>query len=179
MTTSATGEGARPCRAGGFTLFEILVVLAIIALFTSFFLLRFDDGAAEEALSRASTDLRRAALKAKKRAYAFRRDQYIVFSPKGFVLTERPPAAASYHGPPEGFAGDRIYHEDFSIPGELTMELRPAGAEKWTRQPGAFWTFRSSGLSDPISVRFSTGRSYTTLSFNVLTALAEEETFIE
>lgn len=180
MTTSATGERGRPCRTGGFTLFEVLIVLAIIALFTSFFLLRFDDGAAEEALSQASTDLRGAALKAKKRAYTFRRDQYIVFSPKGFVLTERPPVEGGLSSPPpDGDAAGRIYHESFQLPDGLTMELRPPGAEKWTRQPGTYWTFRSSGLSDPISVRFSTGRSYTSLSFNVLTALAEEETFIE
>ncbi len=179
MTTSATGDRARLSRAGGFTLFEVLIVLAIIALFTGFFLLRFGDGAEEEALSRASSDLRGAALKAKKRAYTFRRDQYIVFSPKGFVLTESPPVEGLRSVAPDGDAGGRSYHESFVLPGELTMELRPPGAEKWTRQPGVFWTFRSSGLSDPISVRFSTGRSYTSLNFNVLTALAEEETFIE
>ena len=54
-------------------------------------MLRFDDGGAEELLGRASTDLRAAALKAKKRAFTFRRDQYLVFSRSGFLLTERPP----------------------------------------------------------------------------------------
>jgi len=41
------------------------------------------------------------------------------------------------------------------------------------------WTFRDSGLSDPLKLRFSFGRSYTILDFNVLTARAEEETFLE
>lgn len=177
MTTLATGERA-PGRAGGFSLFEVLVVLAIISLFTSFFLLRFDDGATEEALTHASNSLRAAALKAKKRAYTFRRHQYIIFNPGGFVLTEQPPGDA-YAPPPRGGGESKIYHEAFSLPEGLKMELRPPGAEKWTTQPGVFWVFRSSGLSDPMTVRFSMGRSYTTLNFNVLTALAEEETFIE
>ena len=59
------------------------------------------------------------------------------------------------------------------------MELLPPGEKRWTKEPGFFWTFRSSGLSDPLAVRFTTGRSYTRLTFNVLTGLAEEETFIE
>jgi hypothetical protein len=33
-------------------------------------------------------------------------------------------------------------------------------------------------LNDPLSVRFLHGDSYTRLTFNVLTGLAEEETFI-
>ena len=177
--TSATGKGRRP-ESGGFTLFEILIVLAIIALFSGFFLLRFDDGASEEALTRASTDMRGAALKAKKRAYAFRRDQYIVFSKGGFVLTESPPVSEGI-APASGTekAGGN-YNEPFRLPPGLTMELLPPGAKQWTKKvEEVFWTFRSSGLSDPLSVRFSQDRSYTRLEFNVLTALAEEETFIE
>lgn len=175
--TSATGE--QPVHSRGFTLFEVLIVLAIIAMFTGFFLLRFDDGAAEEALTEASTELKSAALKAKKRAYAFRRNQYIVFSPGGFVLTESPPATetSAFPAPPE--PSGRSYHENFRLPGGLTMELLPPGEKRWTKEPGFFWTFRSSGLSDPLAVRFTTGRSYTRLTFNVLTGLAEEETFIE
>jgi len=177
--TSATGEDRRS-GSRGFTLFEILIVLAIIALFSGFFLLRFDDGATEEALTKATTDMKAAALKAKKRAYAFRRNQYIVFSKNGFVLTESPPVSedlAAYSG--EEKSGGS-YREAFRLPAGLKMELLPPGAKQWTKRPEeVFWTFRSSGLSDPLAVRFSIDRSYTRLEFNVLTALAEEETFIE
>lgn len=171
-----TGKG----RTGAFTLFEILIVLAIIAMFTGFFLLRFDDGAAEESLSRGSTDLKGAALKAKKRAYAFRRDQFIHFTNGGFVLTESPPLAedALPFGADVRESGGVV--ESFRLPPNVTMELLPPGATRWTRQPGQVWTFRASGLSDPLSVRFLYGdTSYTRLSFNVLTGLAEEETFLE
>lgn len=173
--TSATGE----IRSGGFTLFEILVVLAIIALFTGFFMLRFDDGETEEALTRASTDLKAAALKAKKRAYAFRRDQFIVFSRSGFLLTERLPQADAFGPRIEETDGPRFFREPYRIPGGVVMEYMPPGETKWTREPRFVWTFRSSGLSDPLKVRFSKGRSYSRLDFNVLTGLAEEETMIE
>ncbi len=174
--TSATGE-RRGVR--GFTLFELLIVLAIIALFTGFFLLRFDDGATEEALTDATTDLKTAAFKAKKRAYAFRRDQYIVFSPGGFLLTERPPALEGIAPLSAEAEGAPAYSESFRLPGGVVMDLRPPGAAKWTREPGILWTFRSSGLNDPLAVRFSMGRSYSRLEFNVLTGLPEEEMFLE
>jgi prepilin-type N-terminal cleavage/methylation domain-containing protein len=174
--TSATGERR---GVGGFTLFELLIVLAIIALFTGFFLLRFDDGATEEALTNATTDLKTAAFKAKKRAYAFRRDQFIVFSPGGFLLTERPPALDGIAALPAGGGGASAYSESFSLPAGVVMDLRPPGEGKWTREPGIVWTFRASGLNDPLAVRFGMGRSYSRLEFNVLTGLPEEEMFLE
>jgi type II secretory pathway pseudopilin PulG len=175
--TLATGE--RRARYGGYSLFEVLIVLAIIALFTGFFLLRFDDSAAEEGLTQAATDLKAAALKAKKRAYTFRRDQYILFSKSGFLLTESPPLADGVD-PIEPRPGLRSSpSESFQIPSAATIELLPPGSKRWTKEPGVVWTFRSSGLSDPMTVRFSMGKSYARLQFNVLTGLAEEEIFIE
>lgn len=175
-TTSETGErGTR--RA--FTLFELLIVLAIIALFTGVLVLRFEDGDTEESLNRAATDLKSAALKAKKRAYAFRRDQFIVFGRGGFVLTERPPAEFGALRFATEADGRPFYNETFRLPGGVELDLLPPGATRWTGEPGYVWSFRSSGLNDPLRVRLSKGRSYARLDFNVLTALAEEEMVVE
>ena len=46
----ATGK-KKPVRSGsGFTLLEMLIVLAVIAMFTGVFMLRFDDGHVERTL---------------------------------------------------------------------------------------------------------------------------------
>ncbi len=169
--------GSRERRS--FTLLELLITLAIIALFSGVFLLRFDDGATEEALTAVATDLKGAALKGKKRSYAFRRNQYVVFSRNGFALTERMPVGEGLELSriEEGSQDDR--GESFQVPSGVTMELLPPGEKEWIRKPGYVWTFRSSGLSDPLSVKFSWGSSYTRLTFNVLSGLAEEETILE
>ncbi len=171
--TSGTGS-----RSRGFSLLEILIVFSIIVLFAGFFALRFDDSQSEEMLARASTGLKTAALKAKRRSYAYRRDHYIVFDSKGFRVTER----ASYEQPGGGFARnpeDSAVFKRFDIPAGVKVEILPAGSEKWSKPNRFVWTFRDSGLSDPLSVRFRAGASHTKLTFNVLTGLAEEETIIQ
>jgi prepilin-type N-terminal cleavage/methylation domain-containing protein len=170
----ATGK-KKPVRSGsGFTLLEMLIVLAVIAMFTGVFMLRFDDGHVERTLYQTAVDIRGIALKSKKRSFAFRKNQYIVFTPKSFWTTETPPleeglaVASSGQGP-----------ESFIIPGDVIMEIKPPGSQRWINPKGHAWNFRASGLSDPMEVRFTMGRSYTNLNFNVLTGLAEEETILE
>ena len=166
-------------RSRGFSLLEILIVLTIIVLFSGLFALRFDDSRGEELLSRASVGIKSASLKAKRRSFAFRRDQYIVFTANGFRITER---GGEGEEPLGGFDSDREQastFKPFAVPPGVKMEILPTGATKWTKPNRFVWSFRDSGLSDPLSVRFSVGKSYTKLTFNVLTGLPEEETFIQ
>ncbi|MEX2581525.1 MAG: prepilin-type N-terminal cleavage/methylation domain-containing protein [Verrucomicrobiales bacterium] len=169
--TSVTGEPR------GFSLLELLIVVSVIVLFSGLFALRFDDSQSEELLARATVDLKAAALKAKRRSYAFRRDHYVVFSRRTFRLSEM---ALSEAGGSSGEdkSGD---FERIALPPGVLMELRPGGAGKWITPDHFVWMFRDSGMSDPLAVRFSVedSDSYSTLTFNVLTGLAEEETFIE
>lgn len=171
MMTSETG---RKKRHRGFTILEVLIVLGIIALFAGFFMARFDSGREEELLTRASTEIRGFALKSKKRSFTFRKNQYIIFTPRAFWTTENPPT-------PDGLPGldRRGSDERFQVPEGVAMQIFPPGSKKWLKPEGHAWTFRSSGLSDPMKVRFTIGNSYTLLSFNVLTGLADEETILE
>ncbi len=165
--TLATGD-----RRKGYSLLEILITLAILALFSGIFLLSFDDGEAEEVLSRCSIGVQNLALKAKKRSYAYRREQYIVVSPGSIMLSD---SAVTQN---EADAASQVI-ETVEIPSEVRVEVLAPGESKWQKLNELVWTFRDSGLSDPVGLRFSHGRSYTQLTFNVLTGRAEEETFLE
>ena len=172
------GRSGRSDRTGispGFSLLEILIVLAILALFSGYFLLRFDDSEAEELLSRSSQGVQRLALKAKKRSDVYKRDQYVVFSPGSVLLSD------SSTGRVDGVDGDftNPIIDSLEIPLGVRIEVRAKDGSTWQKLNELVWTFRDSGLSDPLELRFSFGRSYTIVDFNVLTARAEEETFLE
>ncbi|MEM9282932.1 MAG: prepilin-type N-terminal cleavage/methylation domain-containing protein [Verrucomicrobiota bacterium] len=166
-TTSGTGRGHR-----GFSLLEILIVLAIIILFSGFFVLRFNDGDIEQKLSSSSTSIQALALKAKKRAYTFRREQFIVFSDGGAVLSDSSLANS------DSSAGSQII-ESVDFPDDVRVEILPHSESEWRKLETFVWTFRDSGLSEPIGLRFSIGRAYSKLDFHVLTARAEEESFYQ
>lgn len=162
-------------KSSGYSLLEVLITLAIIALFSGFFLLRFDDGRDGDLLAASTADLRSAATLAKKRSFAFKRDHYVVFNRKLFWLTDREPVAGTLIFEPNEEAGDEVYR----LPEDLYLEVLPLGATKWSPLNEYVWRFRDSGLSEPIGLRLTIGRSYTSLSFNALTGLAEEETILD
>jgi len=165
--------GAR--RVPAFTLLEMLITLGVIALFAGYFVLRFDDGRTEEALTQASSELRIAALRSKRQSYAFRQDRHIVLVPGGFVATDRPLPEDYLPGVGELPSGAAFT----ALPRGVRMEWQLPGSPAWESREPFVWSFRSSGLSDPIAVRFTFEHSYTLLRFNVLTGLADEETYIE
>lgn len=161
-------------RPRAFTLLEVLITLSIIALFSGFFLLRFDDDRAGEVLSGVSQELKATAILAKNRSHSFRRDQYIVFDRAGFRLSERVPRPGA-----EGVkSGESESGSDFDFPADLKVEVMPMSGTNWLPLRQYVWHFRSSGLNEPVSFRFSVGQSYTQLRFHALTARAEEETTI-
>ncbi len=151
---------------------EILIVLAILVMFAGFFLLRFNDSDAEEKLVRSAAGIQGLALKAKKRSDTFKRDQYIVFSLGNFLLSD------SLAGGVEEDA-TKLVVDSVEIPDDVRVEVWVKAVKSWQTLTELIWTFRDSGLSDPLRLRFSQGRSYTILDFNILTARAEEEAFFE
>ena len=167
--TSPTG------RVRGFTLLEVLITLAIIALFSAVFLLRFDDGRAEELLSESASELKAAALLAKKRSHAFREDQFIHFDGQNYVVTNVASSSLNSGESVIGSDDDLIY----TIPSDVSVEIQPFGVNRWIPLREHTWHFRSSGLNEPLEIRLSIGQNYTVLAFHSLTGLAEEETLLE
>lgn len=167
--TSATGER-------GHTLLEIIVVMGIIALFAGMFLLRFDS-ADEEALAEATAAVKAAAVKAKQRAHAYRLDYHLIFANGALILTDRPPPPDRLDLFRRGDGGQEEL-ERFPLPPAVGVELLLPGRSEWKPASGHNWSFRHSGLSDPLSIRLSIGGSHTLLDFPALTALPEEQTII-
>lgn len=170
---SATGR-PRTGRSRAFSLLEILITLGIIALFTGFFVLRYDDSAEEESIGPVASGLQKMARKAKRRAYAFRQDQYVVFTKDRIILTETPDKHLS--------AGSLTSEEDpaiemLTIPPAVTTTFQSRENKEWNKNLDFAWRFRSSGLSDPVKVRFSMNGGFSILDFHVLTAIADEESF--
>tara|TARA_R110002096_G_scaffold116864_5_gene253317 strand:+ start:2354 stop:2848 length:495 start_codon:yes stop_codon:yes gene_type:complete len=158
-------------KARGFSILEILITLAVVVLFSGFFVLYFDDSQDEELLTRCSSEVKGLALKAKKRSFAYRREHYLILSRSSILLSDSFDPESS-----EGSAG--LVEKAFQVPAEVRMEILPPGKSKWVLVTEYLWTFRDSGLSDPVQLRFSVGGSYTELKFNVLTGQADEVTFI-
>lgn len=155
-----SGTGRDRIGQAGLTLFEILIVLAIIALFTGVFVLRFDESDDERLLSSVSAELRNTAATAKDSAFAFRRDYYVVLGEGGFYMTDRRPLGDFSEGPP--------LEEPVSLPDGVEMKIRVGDDARWREPSGFIWHFRRSGLSDPVEVRFARGNSYVALDFPVL-----------
>ena len=166
--TSPTG------RQSGLTLLEILITLGILALFTGAFFLQFDDSPDGELLEKAARELKSTALLAKKKSRAFKQDQILRFEGRRFFLVASPPRREE-----QGFQEISQELASYTLPEGVEIEFLLFGETRWVPMLEYDWRFRSSGLSDALGVRFSTGRSFTILQFNALTGRAEEEMLVE
>lgn len=174
-TISETGRSEflrknRSTRA--FTLLEILIVLSIIVLFSGLFALHFDARRSEETIAPLGREFQSLALKAKRRSFAYRRDQYLVIQDRTIILTESPKRSDPIAG-----AVERI-----GIPESVSLRIRSRhlfGDDNWIPANGFNWRFRRSGLNDPVTFRLSHDRSYLELDFDALPAIPAEASFYE
>ena len=172
MTTSATGRiPGRESDSSGFSLLEMIIVLALIMLFSGFLVVGLGNDKPERLLTRASSEIKAAALRASQMALLHRRDYYVHFVDRSAILSESPVSPAEQLA----VAGaDSRTIERYPMPDEVKAELQLPGTKEWRNPSGFSWRFRSSGLSDPVLLRYSYDRSFIELNFNVLTARAEE-----
>lgn len=171
--TSATGNMSHAiyAQAKGFSILELLVVLGVMALFTGSFALYFASHE-EEVLSEVSSELKSLALQAKRRSFAFRREEHLILSATHFSFPE--PQSAIRPDSRATPTKTKLIH----LPANTRLEVRRPGEASWRQPQELRWKFYASGLNEPLQVRFSKGDAYTTLTFHTLTGQAEEETVL-
>lgn len=160
--TLAIGE--RRAWPGGFSLMEMVVSLAIIAILSGYFVLRFGESQQEKLLAPPAAELRLLSLQALRQASAYREEYAMLFSQQEMALVRG-----------RGAKGERV--ESIAVPVGVTVLLRRAGEEKWIEANGEPWLFRPAGLCEPMEVRLAAADAFIELAFEPLTARAEETAY--
>ena len=158
-----------PPRLRGFTLFEILIAIAVAAVLLGAGLYSTRGVVEEERLRGPIRALEALAQTARSRAVLGGVACAIRFGPGRADLHEIPPGS----DPSEALAQPPA--DSLLIPADITLALQPWGAPEWIESPAFLWLFRPTGLSVPVRVRLTRGESWFEGVFNPLTADLEEE----
>jgi prepilin-type N-terminal cleavage/methylation domain-containing protein len=161
---SPVGTSGVGHRLGGFTLLEMVVVLAIMGLLTTFFAVSFVDSSQDDDLRRVAAELRTAAQKASRLSEAHGGDFYLFLDRSGFGLGENSGVG--------DFGEITLEH---SLPKNIRLKLRRFGDEGWVDPSNFAWGFPANGISEPLDVRLEKGRAYVEMSFNGLTGRVDLE----
>lgn len=94
-----------------------------------------------------------------------------------FVLRMLPRNVTAYQ---TGAKGKVVEISKVRFSPEVRFLIRPWGTKKWIEpEKGYDWVFDSSGLCEPLSVRFEMGRSFYNVEFDPLTGgVADEEMMV-
>ncbi len=172
MKPVKSGRGSRVRARGGFTLVEMVVVLAIMVLLTGFFMVRFNETPDEQMLAPIAENLKQMARRAVTEAAAYREDYAILLAPEQLQLVRGQGAGA-------GAAVALEIESTLPIPPDAVLSARWFGDPEWRPVEGQAWLFRSGGLCEPIEVRLESrrGKAFIELAFDPLTGMAEEQSF--
>jgi prepilin-type N-terminal cleavage/methylation domain-containing protein len=138
-----------------FTLLEILVVLALMAVLFTLAAVHFGGISEERALAEPATEIKALARKAQRTAVLENRSQTLSITPS------------------------RV--GDVNIPTDVQLLVRPWGTKQWHRpggedkSPAFAWNFDPSGLCEPIGLRLELGPSSYEIDFHPLTGGVDEE----
>ena len=155
-------------RAGGFTLMEVTMVLLIMGILAGFMMFAFDGLGRSEALNEAAAELEKLAHQSSRSATVLDQEFRIRFEPRRFYALEHAQ---------DDFGVFREVHPDHTheVSSSIKLQLRRWQAKGWTApEKGEDWVFSPSGVSEPLSVRFSDGPAFIELDFSPLTGTVEE-----
>lgn len=158
----------------GFTLLEMIIALFILMLVLGMAVMATRNVFADEDLRQASRKLQVFAKTARKQACLEGRPWEIVFKPGLWLLK---PAAGSGTGEPSDLSPADPEPVEYRIPATLRWKIKIWGSKAWETPKETSWIFTSTGLCAPNRFRLERGDSWMELSFNSLTANAQDEEF--
>jgi type II secretory pathway pseudopilin PulG len=155
----------RPSAAAGFTILEIVIVLAIVVLLVAAATPEISSMLLAEKLKAPARELEAMAITARCNALAEQRPYQIVLKQDGFRLERL------------GEGKDSGLVSEYTMSKDVAFELASWPQEKWSRPKRHIWYFPPTGLCEPIRVMFRKGESYFMQRYSAVTGWDQEETF--
>jgi type II secretion system protein H len=153
-------------RASGFTLLEMIVVIALIVIIASIGAVSFVGFDSTPDIQKPADTLARMVKQASRAAVMNGSPVIIEFDEKGFGFVGG------------GFEGGESAR--FPIPKGLKVSAKRWNGKKWGAAAGLNWTFYPSGISDALQFKFDDNSGSAEISFNPLTgSIAEQTTYVK
>ncbi len=159
MMTFGWSDRRKEFAAGGFTLLEIVVVMAVMVMLFSVVAFAYRAEARDPSVRAPANDLVRIAKTAVRAAAVQGRGFSIAFDKQGFALA----------------GADLGQRSRVNVPKGMKIHLKRWGARDWEEAVGHRWWFGSQGLCEPLSIRFAAEDAVLEMKFNPLTGTPSEE----
>lgn len=158
----------------GFTLLEIMLVLAIIVIFLGFGTAMIINMAKERKLREASGELASFARTARHNALTEEGVFEIELNATGYSLRRQKEIDEKADSKDPETAFKKIIYK---LSKSIVFEYKPWMNQTWAIPNKAVWVFYENGLCEPLSFRFSDGDNFIMQSYSPLTAAVREETY--
>lgn len=181
--TSATKTNKM--RRGGFTLLEIVIVLALAAMILAGAVGAMIYSSDERALKSASSEIESFAKRARVTAilhqtpYAleFREGSVRMLPYAQAIIDETKKGARSRLAELDPKSANSFENRQFNLDPDIQLSVLRWNSDKWfpaVKDSRHIWRFDPDGLCEPISVRVSLGKSWIENSFHPLTASIQD-----
>ena len=154
------GTGHKLRRSAGFTLLEMIVVIALMVIIAAMATLSFVGLEGESEVERPGNELARMVKQANRAAVVQGRPFVIAFEKDGFGFLDGGGGADGHVTTPKGM--------------KVSFQ-RWNGGKKWNSAEGLNWTFYPSGICDALRFKFEHPDGMVEMAFNPLTGSVSEE----
>jgi hypothetical protein len=159
MTSGLNNRAARRLRPAGFTIMEIIVVMAIIIMMLGIAAFAIRQVSPDPSVRKPADELIRIAKIAVRASAVQGRGFAVAFDKSGFSLT----------------GADSGQQARGSVPKGMKIHIKRWGGRDWEEAEGYRWWFGSQGLCEPLTVRLAAKDSVIEMKFNPLTGTPSEE----